>query len=178
MSPSRTYYTSVPVESLPLPILFTPVATVASPALDPSTLHSFTPCQYHPYSSQSHPSPTNSCIAHQQKTTLLAGVLTSTYQTCSLLQGICKEKFCKFHKLGQFLTTCLAIKLAMFTPGLQSSLPKTHTWFAINVISHLQVAARHASFSHFFILFTKNIDCFQKCCSTTKYIYTVSTTVQ
>jgi len=40
--------------------------------------------------------------------------------------------------------TWLAIKLAEKSPGFQ-----------LNVISHLQVAARHTSFSHFFVLFTK-----------------------
>ena len=113
-----------------------------------STCASLTPrfrtgLQHH-YSHRTGSHGINRFLIHQQKTTLLAGVLASTYWTCSLLQAICKEKFCKFRKLGQFLTTCLAIKLAEKSPGFQ-----------LNVISHLQVAARHTSFSHFFVLFTK-----------------------
>ena len=46
-------------------------------------------------------------IGHQQKTTLLAGVLMCTYGTCRRLQVICKEKSCKSHKLGQFLADAL-----------------------------------------------------------------------
>jgi len=75
---------------------------------------------------------------YQQKTTLLASVLISTYQTCSLLQVICKENFCKSCKLGRFLADCLAVGLATFALGLQFSLPKTYTQLANDVISHLQ----------------------------------------
>ena len=72
-----------------------------------------------------------SYIWHQQNLTLLAGVLMSTYWTCSLPQVIRKENPRKPGKLGPFLIDGLQSALRLNLPHPWSCLP----W---PIISHLQ----------------------------------------